>query len=492
MNELQKQLYHNAIELSDKCALKNDDASLSYSHLYQEINNTSQLLSRRQIALFMDNSLSWAVLDLAAFFAKKCTIPLPIFFSNEQLKHSIADAGINIIFTDQAQRIRDLKLNIQKHEKVVIAQKTIDIFYLDTKSDTIAEDICKITYTSGTTGTPKGVMLTQDNIISKVKSLASASCATRDDVSFSILPLSTLLENIAGLYVPLFCGATAYLPSPESIGLNGSSQIEAEKLLAGIKQIQPTAFIIIPQLLLLFIQAVKNGYTLPENLRFVAVGGAPVSDKLLMTAMQLLIPVYQGYGLSEAASVVSLNNQQNNKPGSVGKVLPMHQLKIANDGQVLIKKNMFKGYLGQVTQCEDDYYASGDIGTLDKDGYLYIHGRIKNVINTSYGRNISPEWLEKELEALSSVAQAIVYGHAKPFITALIVLRQTQYENLFQEQIKQLNSSLPDYARIKDYLLISQLFSLANQQLTGTGRPVRKIIYQYYQASINQLYEKSA
>lgn len=494
MNDLKKRLEQYQLTQGDKIALQSDHEALSYNSLPGEINNISELFNADRVGLLMDNGLPWALLDLALFFSQKCTVPLPDFFSQEQLIHSISNAGLDLIITDKPERINALGIKVKQQESVVISNTTIDIFYLDNvqQQTSIPSAIRKITYTSGSTGSPKGVMLSENSIINKVKSMAQASDATQNDTTLSLLPLSTLLENIGGLYLPLFCGATAYLASSQTTGLSGSSHVNVEKLLAAISRIQPTAFIVIPQLLLLLVHSARSGHALPNSLRFIAVGGAPVSENLLDAARQFELPVYQGYGLSEAASVVSLNNKYHNKPGSVGRVLSSHQITIADDGEIFIKHNLFDGYLGHSKQQVNEYYASGDLGYINEEGYLYVQGRKKNIINTSYGRNISPEWLEKELETMPCVAQSVVYGHARPFIIALVVLRNPQLESEFKQLLAQLNSNLPDYAQIQDYLILPEPYSISNQQLTGTGHPIRTSIYQYYQNNINKLYEKSA
>ncbi len=497
MNILQQQLQYYRSHLANKTALCNEHHTLTYAQLYTLIEDVQTAINVDTVGLLLNNSIAWAIWDLVLLFNKKCAVPLPAFFSSSQLKHSISDAKIALIITDTPQRINDLSLPVLKQTIMSLLETSMTFIYLDlTAADnttsSLPSSICKITYTSGTTGTPKGVMLNETCLMAKVQALSNASAATQDDSTLSLLPLTTLLENIGGLYVPLYNGAKAYLLSPDTLGMQGSSKVNAEQLLATISNIQPTAFIIIPQLLLLLVQAVQNGYRLPSRVRFIAVGGAPVSLQLLQLAQQLALPVYQGYGLSEAASVVALNNPEQNRLGSVGKIISLHNVKIAQDGEILIKGSLFSGYLGHlVAPDQQGYYATGDLGKCDEDGYLYVEGRKKNIIHTSYGRNISPEWLEKELDALPSVAQSVVYGHAQAYIIALIVLRHPDLEALFQQQLQQLNSQLPDYAQIQKYHLLTVPFSIENKQLTGTHRPIRETIYRVYENTIQQLYEQS-
>jgi long-subunit acyl-CoA synthetase (AMP-forming) len=295
-------------------------------------------------------------------------------------------------------------------------------------------------------------------------------------------------------------GATVTLLSPQTIGMTGSSQINTQQLFDCITQVKPTVLIIIPQLLLLLIHYVSKGGILPQSLRYIAMGGAPVSSSLLTQAEQLNIPVFQGYGLSEATSVVTVNNPSQNKLGSVGQVLTSHHLKIMNnnqsvapnsEGEIFVQDHLFTGYLGKETVNNEDYLATGDMGHLDEQGFLYITGRKKNIINTSYGRNIAPEWLEKELDAIPEIAQSLIIGHGRPHLIAIIVIRavlSSDTQAIIEKKIEPLNQQLPDYAKIHHFIIADHPFSLANNQLTGTHRPKRAIIYQAYQPQIEHLY----
>ena len=509
MNILQKKIRQTAVLQPYKIAIQGDDIVLNYSTLLDEIDSVNaSILSlchadRCTFAVLLDNHPSWAVLDLALLFNKQCAVPLPHFFSIEQLQHALLNSQADYMFIEEAehnvQLIEALQNMISSQDSIQITNKKLLLLHLKSNSFSpestykVNQNIVKITYTSGTTDKPKGVLLSGSAIMAKTTSLAIAIEPRENDVCLSVLPLSTLLENIGGLYVPLLCGATSLIVSAETIGLSGSSLINHDKLLSSIQHYRPAAFIIIPQLLLLLVNAYSNGYRLPDSVRFIAMGGAPISRKILNLAKQFHIPVYEGYGLSEAASVVAVNNAAENRIGSVGKILHNHRVKIDNEGEILIKNDLFDGYLGQPKRFTD-YYATGDIGYMDKDDFLYITGRRKNIINTSFGRNISPEWIEKELEAFPMVAQCVVYGHAKPCLMAIIVLRSSQEYtttagNRLATMLETLNVRLPDYARVKDFILTDEPFGIVNNQLTGTGRPRRMAIYKAYKHQLDKLYE---
>ena len=511
---LEQKIHFFAQQTLNKIAIKGDSNTetninndLTYQQLLIEIDSISHILQLsvsqyQTFAIIMNNHPAWAVLDLALMFKHQCCVPLATFFSEDQMKHSLLDADVDhLIIEINAYPINNLSHFLTEYFnlgiEITIANKQLLWFSIKSKYAVKHDDknrIQKITYTSGTTDKPKGVMLSQQVIMMKVQALAEASEANDEDVALSILPLSTLLENIAGLYVPLYCGAQSTLLSPENIGISGSSQVDAKQLMTTLQKIQPSVFIIIPQLLLLLIKLYQSGFKLAEATRFIAMGGAPIARDLLISAQQLKIPVYEGYGLSEASSVVAVNTPSNYRMGSVGKILKTHQIKLTDESEILIKNHLFNGYLNEKTIASDVFYATGDIGKIDDDGFIYITGRKKNIINTSYGRNISPEWIEKELEAIPVLAQSVIYGHGKPSLVALIVLRKIEnmtykqsIEHL-EQSLEEINSKLPDYARIADYIEIEEPFSVQNNQLTGTGRPRRDVIVKTYENNLNCYY----
>ncbi len=494
-----EQIHSFAKNTPNKIAIQGENQDFSYQDLWIEIEKTTLLLACSEknpatFAFLLENHPAWAILDLALWSTKQNIVPLPAFFSIAQLEHALIDAEVDFLIIDQdypySELIETIAPLIQSQKTIQIANKKCHFFIFKYKTKSNLKAV-KITYTSGTTGQPKGVVLAQKTLEYKIKALAQASEAVATDKTLSILPLATLLENIGGLYVPLYCGATAILWSAKKIGLTGSSQIDPLILFKALTQAQPTCTIIIPQILFLFLQALSQGLKLPTSLRFIALGGAPISHHLLTQAEQLHIPIFEGYGLSEAASVVALNTPTESRLGSVGKVLPLHQLKIDETGEIWIKDYLFEGYIKKPSII-GGFYPTGDLGHLDQAGFLYLTGRKKNTLHTSYGRNISPEWIEKELEAIPFIAQAVIFGHAKPHLIALIVPRMADLSpDTLTSTLAQLNQSLPDYAHIQDYLLLTVPFSIENGQLTGTGRPKRSTIYQQYQTQINALYHEN-
>jgi len=453
----------------------------------------------RAIALALDNSPLWAVLDLAGLHVGKPVIPLPFFFSAEQITHSIRDAGIDCILTDQPEQYHKILAAAGIETGAVLTHMFNDQIFSEIRlrnivAKALPAGTVKITYTSGTTGHPKGVCLNVGALQQVAASLLAATRGKSDDRHVSVLPLSTLLENLAGVYVPLLAGASCHLLPLAEVGLSGSTGLDVKKMLAALIECRATTTILTPQLLHALVAAIEAGHPAPQQLRFVAVGGAPVAVRLLQRAETLGLPVFEGYGLSECASVVALNTENSCRIGSVGKPLAHTQVKFAEDGEILVAGATLLGYTGDVPVQPGEFWPTGDIGHLDEQGFLHLTGRKKNIFITSFGRNVSPEWVERELTLHPAIAQAAVFGEARPWNVAVIVPRGNTPEavNAVNQAIAEANHVLPDYARVKYWLPAQVPFLPQNGQLTANGRLKREAIWQLYQTSIEQLYKEKS
>ncbi|MDD5180052.1 MAG: AMP-binding protein [Gallionellaceae bacterium] len=484
-----------AASCPDAIALSDGEVGLTYSKVEKLIFDTSGKLKEtgaRTLGLALDNSPLWAVLDLASISSGQKLVPLPGFFSPSQLVHAISDSGIDLILTDRPEYLSLLEgarlRVIRVAERELCRKKYFEIYIENQARSLIHPGTAKITYTSGTTGQPKGVCLGLDTIEGVAVALSRAAQATPEDRYLSVLPLATLLENIAGLYIPLLAGATCLLLPLEKVGLYGVTKLDVAKMAGALAEYRATGTNLTPQLLqalLVFIEA-KPSLNL-DSLRFVAVGGAPVSERLLRHAQALNLPVYEGYGLSECASVVSLNTPHNHRVGSVGKPLPHIQLKFGEDGEILVKGSAMLGYSGMQAVDPEEYWPTGDTGFLDESGYLHLTGRKKNIYITSFGRNVAPEWVERELTHHPAIAQAAVFGEGKPWPVAVVVPRNPA---LVEEAIEQANRELPDYAQVAAWIVADAPFTPENGQLTSNGRLKRDAIWPVYRERIERLYSK--
>ncbi len=219
-------------------------------------------------------------------------------------------------------------------------------------------------------------------------------------------------------------------------------------------------------------------------LKFIAVGGGKVAPDLLRRAQKAGLRVYEGYGLTECGSCVALNTPEASRIGSVGKPLPHAQVRIADDGEIWVTGAAMQGYLSdQIVLTE---IATGDAGHLDNDGFLYVTGRIKNVLVSSFGRNISPEWVEGQLLSVPKIEQAIVFGEAQPHLSAVLVVDDAINDQQLNLLLREVNSGLPDYARVVSWTRTSRRFCVEDGTMTETGKPRRALIASRYEALSRQ------
>lgn len=492
MSRIVAALRRHAATSPGKVALQDESGSLTYDQLWPAISRLSERLqggaAPQAIALHCDNGRDWLLADLAAQVAGIPMIPLPLFFSAAQIDHALKTAGVDQLISDQPERLlAALQLTGVSAEPLHGDLQRIRLPALG--GVPLPEGTSKVTFTSGTTGAPKGVCLSREAMETVAESLASASAASADDRHLCLLPLATLLENIGGIYVPLLAGATICLPRLASVGLAGSSGLDVGRLIAALGDWQASTAIMVPQMLQAMVAAAQSGVRLPRGLRYLAVGGAPVSSQLLENAKALGLPIYEGYGLSECASVVAVNRPGESRSGSVGKLLPHVRIDFAEDGEILVGAAHWLGYLGDRAQpWAGDLFATGDLGYLDEEGYLFITGRKKNIFITSFGRNVAPEWVEGELLAQAGIAQAAIFGEARPFNSAVIVAQRGTPPAAIDAALRQANRLLPDYAQVRAWVPASEPFTLGNGMATANGRLKRNEIFGKYAFQIDALY----
>ncbi|MDX2349695.1 MAG: AMP-binding protein, partial [Porticoccus sp.] len=321
----------------DQTVARDTKKSLGCAELLSQCEALANTLRENAIqclALHADNGLNWLTVDLTCQHAEISLLPLPTFFSAAQLKHALQETPIDAIITDSSavpcvlEDIGTLKYQWLLDDLLLIVLNKPD------HPLRVPPNTGKITYTSGSTGTPKGVCLSNDQLLNQAQALAEA-VAIPQPRHLCLLPLSTLLENVAGIYTPLLLSGEIIVPSLEEIGFTGSSSINAEKMVQLISEFQPNSLILTPQLLLLLVTAAESGGIAPTTLSFVAVGGSRVTPDLLSKAWAVGIPAYEGYGLSESTSVVSLNTPNNRLMGSCGKPLPHLDISI-EESEVIV------------------------------------------------------------------------------------------------------------------------------------------------------------
>jgi long-chain acyl-CoA synthetase len=463
----------HACEQPDALALVSRTQSYSYKQLAREIQTVAEALGEELgetggcVSVALPNGPAWVILDLALVRLERASLPLPGFFTVEQTAHALQDAGAGWLIGSHGSgpslRIGDAEIFLKR---------------LEGDAARLPAGAAKVTYTSGSTGAPKGICLTQAQMEAVAQSVADAIGDEYAGVHMPLLPLSILLENVAGLYPMFLAGGCCRVEAPGDIGFANPFKPDFAVLGSAMAKARVTSLILVPELLRGLLAARWMGVLDCADLRYVAVGGAKVAPELLAAAQMAGLPVYEGYGLSECASVVAVNSPAASRSGSVGKPLSHVTVEIAGDGEIIIGPEARIAQTAQPSRTGKIH--TGDIGHLDADGFLYVTGRKANRIITSFGRNVSPEWVESELLAEPQIRHAIVFGEACAELGALIA---PTFDNLGREDIAfavaRANARLPEYARIGAFKVIPPL-TAGGPFLTGNGRPRRAALLSAY------------
>lgn len=467
-----------------KPALRADGQVVRYVDIAAAIAERSALLDSlgaQRVALALDNGIEWVLWDLALLCSGRVCVPVPGFFSPGQQRHAVESAGVDTVIAAPGWDALFAGFGFSAVRPGILQIKV-------SAPPALPAGTCKVTYTSGTTGQPKGVCLDAEALVAVARSLASASADCAIERHLCVLPLATLLENIAGLYAPLLVGACVDLRTMAEVGLKGASGFDVARFIACLHDTRPNSVILLPQLLLGLVMAAERGAALPDSLRFIAVGGGRVAPQLLERADALGLPVFEGYGLSECASVVCLNTPQARRIGTVGRALEHVALRLADDGEVLVRGARMLGYLGEPVDAEPDgWLGTGDLGHFD-GGFLVLHGRKKHQFVTAYGRNVNPEWVESELTQHGAIAQAWLYGEALAENLAVLVPRDPACSDAeLAAAVASVNATLPDYARAHRVLRAEEAFTPVNGLATANGRLRRAALRAHYHAAIGAL-----
>ena len=466
--------------------------------LYRNVHAAAAVHARRphsmRLGLASDNGPEWIAVDLAAHMAGAALTPLPGFFTRAQLEHVVRSASLDALWCSNEAIAASLGFERRVgrfHSLTLYERRSADAASDDYRPARQG----KVTFTSGSTGTPKGVCLSDEQQLNPARGLAELAAPLQIERHLSLLPLSVLLENVAGVYVSLMLGATCIAPPLAEVGMSGASRFDADRCLDAIARHAPESMILLPQMLralLARLGCAAGRDSRIASLKFVAVGGAKTSPDLILQARRLGLPVFEGYGLSECGSVVCVNTPFADRVGSVGRALPGTDVRIAADGEVEVAGRGGVHYLGAANE-PDAWIRTGDLGRLDADGYLFVSGRRDNLVITSFGRNVAPEWIESLLLAHPEISDAAVFGEGRPFVAAVMsTTTRAVSDEALKRAVMQVNQQLPDYARIGAWLRAQEPFSAENGMATANGRVRRSAVWSRYKAKLNALFDKES
>ena len=467
--------------------------------------------------LCLENRPEWAIIYLGIMAAGLTCVPLDPQLTEQEIENLINDCSAKIIFVShavfQTKNINNIKaglnkvvildLDIEKDNLIGLAQVKTALSEGVAWPEVFCEDIASLIYTSGTTALPKGVMLTHKNFCSDFQSIDKLKLFSDKDTFISILPLHHAYPFMITLIMPLFCRArvtyTASLRSDELLDLMREAKVTVlvgvpqlfsifyTNILERMKKIPFFFRVLLLGLIEIFWQIRRlSGINLSKlalskihrsfggTLRFFACGGAKLNEEAERYLVRIGFTILQGYGLTETSPVVTFNPLKRQKVGSVGRVIPDVELKINNPdaagmGEVVIKgPNVMKGYYNRAQETasvlKDGWFCSGDLGYIDKDGYLYITGRKKEVIVLSSGKNIFPEEIESYYAKSPYIKEICVLGigQTEEEKLAAVVVPDTEHcrtkgdvdlNSVIKWELEILSERIAPYKRIKGYII---------------------------------------
>ena len=550
---------------------------VSARELYRQVLGTARQLAKwgigkgDRVAIVSENRPEWAVADFATLLLGAVDVPLYPTLTREQTELILKDSGARVAFTstvEQLKKILDLKPRTALEKVVVMDYVGItegipmhrlmhnpDQTGRDPEFDARAraiqpDDLATIIYTSGTTGAPKGAMLTHGNLASNLLYSLKLFELRPGDVGISFLPLSHITARHLDYSLFKYGVTIAYCPS-------------FDLLPQYLTEVRPTIFVGVPRVyekirnkvrqetgsglkhaifnwavgagrkhreeFLRTGQASSQSWKIANALLFSKIrqsmggrvkyfisGGAPLGRELAEWFADVGIRIDEGYGLTETSPVIALNTPRQHKLGTVGRVLPNVECKIAEDGEILVRgPSVFKGYWNLPEETTnafaDGWFKTGDIGFLDEEGFLSITDRKKELIKTSGGKFIAPQPIELALKANMLVGYAAVVGDRRKFASVLIapnfpaletwarqnavsfssreqLVADGRVQALYEKMVAEVNNHLAPFETIKRVILVPEEFTVENGALTASMKMRRRAIERRYRAQIDAVY----
>ncbi|MEU2727456.1 AMP-binding protein [Streptomyces griseoviridis] len=443
------------------------------------------------VGLVAGNGPEWVAADLALLLEDLVEVPVPLAFSGEQAASLLKNVSVCLTDVAGARKLQEWGLDASA---TVLAIDPEDAGEPGDATDESpgpddADRIIKIIHTSGTTGTPKGVRIRAHGLGALLTSLDTVCPPGIFDRYLSLVPFSLLIEQVTAVYLPLLRGGRMVL-LPESVSLLGTAGSRADDALRWLRAGEPTAAVLPPAVVSALDKAVRgsgaDADTVfgPGRRPFLMAGGAPVDADALVRLDGAGLRVHEGYGLSENSSVVSWNTTGHWRPGTVGRPLPHCEVTLSDSGELLVKStSLFAGYTVEdpTSRPVDEHgrLHTGDRAEIDPDGSIRILGRLKNVIITGHGRNVSPEWVEGRLRTCPTVVDAVLFGEGMEYLTAVLVTSNATAA-ADGEAVRQARAyaaeHLAETDRPERFIAVPDESALRERYFTVTGRPRRDLI----------------
>ncbi len=531
------------------------------------------IVSGDRVAILSENRPEWTIADFAVLLIGGVTVPIYATLTDEQTAYILRDASARVVFVSSEKQLQKVLAVLDQTpvERIVVmdAVETTHAFPMerlmhegpqqpDPQFDAAAkslepDDLATIIYTSGTTGTPKGAMLTHGNMASNIACSLTDFGVTPGAVSISFLPLSHVTARHVD-FAMLYHGVTlAYVPLVEQLSQalvevkpsifvgvprvyeKIHTQVDQKakgfpkdwiygwalsvgrahraEILAGKEPSSPF-WKLANKLVYLQVRAGMGGHA-----RLFISGGAPLGRELAEWYADIGIRIHEGYGLTETSPVIAVNNPQAHKLGTVGKPLSNVEVRIADDGEILVRgPSVFHGYWNRPEETRnafvDGWFKTGDIGNLDSDGFLSVTDRKKDLIKTSGGKFIAPQPLENSLKHNALVAEAVILGDKRKFPSVLIspyfplledwarnnevkfssrqeLIRDPKVLAMYEGIVADLNQNLARFEKLKRVLLIADEFSAENGTLTASMKLKRRVVEDRYRGEIEDMYAQA-
>jgi long-chain acyl-CoA synthetase len=503
------------------------------------------------VAILAGNIPEWSIVDIAAIAAGGVGVGIYPTSSIEQCAFIASHSEAEFIFVDtldQLAKIRETDLPVPKLKEIICIEKpdestsefvrTESRGFLGIKSfitdeipitrfgdflefgrknrdklleaverlgnDATLDDIAIIVYTSGTTGEPKGAMLSHRYILNSVESLRRSVPIYDTDVAFSYLPGCHVAERISGIYNRLYNGTPAYFVN------------DLSRLYEYMLEVRPTVFASLPRFFEKIHAAIVTkhgtGKIDPQvvndafggRMRLLTSGGAPLPNEIAQFFADVGLPILQAYGLTENICV-AFNTVAEHKFGTVGKPMPMCDVRIAEDGEILVKSlMMFSGYYKAPEKTAEmfdteGWLKTGDLGELDEEGFLKITGRKKEIIVLSSGKNIAPALIENLVKESHLISHCMVHGDGRSYCVALITINESEAANMCREEIQgfveqavqRANSRVSSSEQIKRFTILDRDFSADHDEVTPTMKLKRSVVAEHFRSVIDKLYENA-